>query len=263
MACLALVSRNTAQRERANGLAWLAKLQRPDGGVPISEMISEPCWPTGLAVLAWLSADVSRKTDEYKCVQSGGAWLLTVRGRRQPDNRGVFGHDTSLQGWPWVQGTHSWVEPTAYATTALRVMGRADHPHAREGVRLLLDRTIPGGGWNYGNTRVLGNTLRPFPATTGIALAALAGEPPEDRIDSSITYLERALEQIRSPQSLAWGLIGLTAWDARPAHADRWLTESATRAARREPNVLEDALLLMADAQWIPPFEVEKLNVHG
>ena len=61
---------------------------------------------------------------------------------------------------------------------ALRAAGRASHPRVREAVRLLCDRALDEGGWNYGNTRVFANTLQPFPATTGIALTALAGERP-------------------------------------------------------------------------------------
>lgn len=209
--------------------------------------MSSPCWTTGLAVLAWTGARASSVTHFETQTENAVNWLLVTRGLRVAHRPDVFGHDTSLRGWPWVDETHSWVEPTAYAVLALRAAGVSSHPRVREGVRLLADRAFPKGGWNYGNTRVLGNTLRPFPATTGIALTALAGEPRETYIDVSLRYLADELPGIRSPSTLAWGLIGLSAWDARPGDTDAWLADSASRALRREPNALEDALLLLAD----------------
>ena len=98
------------------------------------------------------------------------------RQRRGDQEQLLVGHDTTLQGWPWVVGTHSWVEPTAINVLALRSAGQAGHPRCREAVKLLLDRQLPEGGWNYGNTTVLGHVLRPQVQPTGLALAALAGE---------------------------------------------------------------------------------------
>lgn len=253
LASLALVVHGAAPQRRRTGLDWMAEVQQENGSLPLSPDLSSPCWPTGLAILAWLGADADRRPRYEGNVQKAGSWLLNIRGRPAPHAPDVLGHDTSLQGWPWVADTHSWVEPTAYAVAALRAVGKAEHPHVREGVRLLLDRTIPEGGWNYGNKRVLRNTLRPFPATTGIALAALAGEPPDSRIEASIGYLIEELGHVRSPQSLAWGLIGLTAWKARPASSPDWLAEAADQATRREPNIPEEALLLLAGAEWHPP----------
>lgn len=175
----------------------------------------------------------------------------------------IFGHDRTLQGWPWVEGTHSWVEPTAYAVLALRTCGQTNHPRVREAVRLLGDRVLPGGGWNYGNTRVMGNILRPFPATTGIALAALAGEPLTPQIDESIVYLTNELPGIRSPFSLAWGLIGLTAWLSRPPESESWLAQCAARKVKNEPDPLEDALLLMAHLKSSPLGVVPEGDTHG
>ncbi|UCF33415.1 MAG: hypothetical protein JSV78_13885 [Phycisphaerales bacterium] len=167
----------------------------------------------------------------------------------------IFGHDRTLVGWSWVVGTHSWVEPTAYAVMALRAAGKADHPRVREAVELLWDRALSDGGWNYGNTRVFANRLRPFPATTGIALAALAGEPRRaggSRIEAAIAYLLTELRQIRSPLSLAWGLIGLAAWDAFPTEASGWLAESARSVAINTIGPHEAALMLLADAEGAP-----------
>ena len=45
----------------------------------------------------------------------------------------------------------------------------AAEPRIREAVRLLWDRQLPHGGWNYGNTVVLKQELRPHLLPTGLA----------------------------------------------------------------------------------------------
>ena len=246
IACLALRAQGVKPSRWNRGLASLAALQRPDGGVPVTTCVESPCWPTGLAVLAWMLA-CPRSPPSYKGhADRGVEWLLTTAGRTLRPRHESFGHDTTLQGWPWVDGTHSWVEPTAYATLALRTAGQTAHPRTREAIRLLWDRAFLDGGWNYGNTRVLSSTLCPFPGTTGIALAALAGEPEKPRVASSIDYLVRELAHLRSPISLGWGLIGLALWDARPAGADAWLAQAAAAPTVQTPGPLEDGLLLLA-----------------
>jgi len=264
LACLALASNGAVGTGCESGLAWLAELQNADGGVPITVGMSAPCWPTALAVLAWMTASAkgtfgSDVANRYRAIaQRGANWLLAACGKVFTSDPIVYGHDTRLAGWSWVDGTHSWVEPTAYAILALRAAGPSDHPRVREGVTLLLDRALPDGGWNYGGKRVYMNTLRPFPGTSGIALAALAGEPPlhgapvDARIEAGITYLLNELPRVRSPMSLAWGLIGLGAWNRRPAEAARWLAETAAQTLRAPANNVHDALLLLAGRERCP-----------
>lgn len=252
MVCLAINAHHTQSQRMTDSLSWLAKIQRADGGVPICEFMTSPCWTTPLAILAWSAT--SEKTGTIFEGESRRAteWLTRTEGHPIPRDPVFFGHDTMLVGWPWNEGAHSWIEPTSFAVLALRTVGYGEHERVKEGIRVIEDRALPDGGWNYGNTRVLVNTLRPFSATTGITLAALAGNPVSARIDHAISYLTKQLRQIRSPHSLGWGLIGLSAWNARPAEADQWLEESAKRYLPKTPNALNDAILLLADAEWHP-----------
>lgn len=264
MACLALSASGVDPRRWAKGLAWLANIQRGDGSVPATADENSPGWPTSLAVLAWRSERATQDTSYQRHIEPAVAWLLQTRGLRlAPESATMLGHDTTLQGWPWVQDTHSWVEPTSYALLALRATGNACHPRAREGVKLLLNRALPSGGWNYGNTRVFGNALRPFPVTTGIALAALAGEPDASSIKASRAYLTEALSGVRSPLTVGWGLIGLTAWDSRPPQAEDWLARCAARTMAGQPNHLQDALLLLAGAGEVFPTQANVRSPHG
>lgn len=262
LGCLALEAWQVAPARWQRGLAVLTQLQGSNGGVRVVANVPGRNWPTGLAVLAWLNAGSENQPRYASPVRRALSWLITARGRRAPEATDLFGHDTSLQAWSWVDGTHSWVEPTAYALLALHAAGFAQHPRVHEGVQLLLDRTLPDGGWNYGNTRVLGNTLRPFPVTTGIVLTALAGQRRETRIDASLRYLSDAFTSLRSPMSIGWTLIGLGAWDARPPDARERLAHCATQT---EYPLLttERALLLLADtASPFPSFKTTSAH-HG
>ena len=252
LAALALTANNCASEHVSAALGWLAGLQREDGAVPISSEAEAPYWPTSFALIAWLRC--ATQDNEIYGVQTNKAlaWLLEARGQKVPPDPNIHDHDTTLVGWSWVAGTHSWIEPTAQALLALRAAGQAQHARTREGVALILDRALPGGGWNYGNRRVLEHVLRPFPATTGVALAALAGERREARIDAAIDCLTEELQRVRAPLSLAWGLIGLRGWNAQPPKAPVLLGECAQRLIAQPANPLYDALLLLAGAQRCP-----------
>lgn len=223
---------------------WLERLQQDQGSLGISASAPAPHWPTAHALLFWSALgnfdDARRRAAHFLLNQP----CHTLP--RQPGD--VIEHDTSIVGWPWVSSTHSWVEPTSLAVLALARHGAADQPRVREGLRLLRDRAIPGGGWNYGNKVVFGATLRPQPAPTGLALLALASASPRgDVVNQATTYLKHSLETMRSPQSLCWGLLGLSAWGERPSRSDAWLAQVENSIRRRgTPSLLRAYLLLAA-----------------
>jgi hypothetical protein len=211
---------------------WLGSLQGRDGGLGVSADLPEAGWSTPYAILLWaaLGGHAPRRVRAVR-------WLLGRKGIAVPNlppAEATVGHDTTLVGWSWVADTHSWLEPTALAVLALRRAGKADHPRVREGLRLIGDRAIAGGGWNYGNNRVFGRDLRAQPAPTGLALLALAGEEePSETVDRAIEYLLAALPETRAAQSLCWGVLGLRAWGRCPDAAAGWLEEAHELAGVR------------------------------
>jgi hypothetical protein len=258
-------------------LDWLVTVQAADGSLGIDLQTCAPCWPTGWAILAWNSAALTpgpspkgrgelpvtpglspeRKGElpDAKAKWSAAArrattWMVRVSGR--PVERGdaaqrFVGHDTTLQGWPWVVGTHSWVEPTAINLLALRSAGQAGHPRAREAVKLLLDRQLPAGGWNYGNTTVLDHVLYAQVQPTGLALAALAGEMDiRPKVLRSIQWLEHALAQRTTTASLCYALMGLAAHGIWPQAANEWLQSAYRRTLERHGSPYHLALLVLA-----------------
>ncbi len=262
LAALALLKAGRVE-PAALALDWLADVQASDGSLGVDGSTPRPSWTTGWAVLAWQAAlpgqdSRATKTDPQAERRQGdearwtvlaeraAAWILSTGGHTHPRPPEVA-HDTTLQGWPWVESTDSWVEPTAISLMALKASGQADHPRSREAVRLLLDRMLPSGGWNYGNTVVLGNTLRPHVQPTGLALAALTGEPSASRhVKRSLAYLKRALSQRRTTASLCYALIGAAAHGYRPEAADRWLQAAANRELAGEASPYKLALLTLA-----------------
>jgi hypothetical protein len=212
-----LANHDLIRRARAR----LAADQLPDGRVCVSQEHREAFWPTPLAVLAWHLSPEYRE-NETKAVQ----FLLETTGEHSPkDPDSPLAHDPDLKGWPWIGGTSSWVEPTGLAMMALRIAGYGDHQRVQEGTRLLLDRQLPHGGWNYGNTLVFGEELRPMPLSTGIALNALKNQTSLESIQVSLIYLKNRVSTLRTPRSLGWSLLGLGAWQSRPMEAQNLIYE--------------------------------------
>jgi hypothetical protein len=231
----------------------LAEMQDADGGVGVSVGQSTPVWPTGLAVIAWQTsggdaADGIGSNPFRANIDRALAKMLTVKGEALNESQNL-GHNVMLQAWPWVEGTHSWIEPTAIQLLALKLSGLGEHPRAREAVELIVDRLLPEGGCNYGNTTVLGNTLRPHMQPTGMALQALAGESDRSgRITKSLEYLRRELSPRTTALSLSHALLGLAAHDVE-LRADHWLEVAYRRNVAQGESPYKSAMLLLAAAR--------------
>lgn len=169
-------------------------------------------------------------------------------------------HDTALEGWPWTEDAHSMVEPTATALMALRMDGARDREREVQAVRMLLDRQLAGGGWNYGNTAVYGSQLDPLPDATGLALAALAGRVPAERVGASLAYLRDRCRDVRTPLSLGWICLGLAAWGRRVSEGRARIAECLDRERKRDSCATADlAILVLAGRSAETPL-VENLR---
>jgi len=144
-------------------------------------------------------------------------FMLNFSGLHWKNRNSFIGHDTFIKGWPWIENTHSWVEPTSMAMIALEIAGKKNHPRINEAKKMLLDRQLESGGWNYGNTTIFDQQLRPMVESTGIALSALHNKVEKKTIDKSLKYLQDNIKKLKTPLSLGWGLLGLSAWDIAPS----------------------------------------------
>lgn len=225
--------------------ARLAASQSADGRVSLTPQHPEAFWPTPLAVLAW------QRTPAYAQAQTRAAqFLLQTGGVQSPRPVDApFTHDSNLRGWAWIAGTSSWLEPTAIALIALKIAGWSGHDRVQEGTRLLLDRQLPSGGWNYGNTVVFGRELLPFPESTGLALQALNGAIPREQVQRSLAYLQTRVRKLNTPLALGWALLGLGAWGDRPEEALSLVAQCLKRQERYGPFSTSSLALLLVASQ--------------
>ncbi|MBL8830040.1 MAG: hypothetical protein JNM18_23880, partial [Planctomycetaceae bacterium] len=227
------------------------KRQAADGSLGVSATQDAPHWPTGIAVLAWALAPryspYSAATHPFRePIVNALKWIFSLKGKPAPQSP-ELGHDTTLVGWPWVESTHTWLEPTALYLLALKATGQHAHTRAREAVKVLLDRQIPCGGCNYGNTFVLGQELRPHVEPSGLALWALGNVPdPTGKLAKSIDFVVRQTSAETSTVSLAYALFGLATQQRFPAQAQEWLAQALARSEKRERSAYRLALVALA-----------------
>jgi hypothetical protein len=152
--------------------------------------------------------------------------LVASKGARIDASR-INRQDNSLQGWSWTLGTFSWVEPTAWGMLGLKrltrqprgpeVSGRLD-----EAERLLADRVCREGGWNHGNSNMLGTELSPYQSASALGLLALGDRRETEPATRTLRYLEQSRLSERSAISLgltrmALGIFGRPADDVAEA----------------------------------------------
>ena len=144
------------------------------------------------------------------------AALQRVKGTSLPPST-INRQDNSLQAWSWIDGTFSWVEPTAWCLLALKQWSATsgaggDRARAVVAEQLLVDRCIAKGGWNYGNSNMLGQELKPFVPTTALALLSLQDRKSLPEVARSVAFLEREATSERSGTALALALMALRAY---------------------------------------------------
>lgn len=210
-------------------LEWLKETQAQDGSVGVTRSEDRPAWPTSLAIAAWNQHEIATSSTDYvEAITNGRMWLMQTEGHTMP-RPSKSSHDTTLLGWPWAEGTHSWLEPTAFCVLSLKAIGEGDNPRTREAVKLLLDRQLPGGGCNYGNTFVLGQTMKPHIQPTGIALLAFAGEPADPRVEATVKFLQREWPNAVGTASICFAAMGLSAFNRTPGDLHERLSKNYTR----------------------------------
>lgn len=225
LATLALARLDGAPERAAadRGVRWLVACQHADGSWPLNRLIAAGSWTTALATLTLGSLE-----REPSCAVRGARWLL----RQQPRTLGVLVSllhrfapdalavklDPDLKGWSWTAGATSFVEPTAYAVLALkRLRSRLPGAHVGERIaeaeRMVYDRACREGGWNYGNSTVLGFDLWPYADVTALTLLALADHRAREDNQRSLTALRRMLEHVDSGLTLAWAALCFAAYE--------------------------------------------------
>lgn len=243
----------------SGAIEWLAGAERLDGWYADDRHAPINYGFNGLVLLALLAAGQSSPAAERLTRR-----LLDVKGLALPQSPALR-QDNSLQAWPWVGGTFSWVEPTACCLLALKRAAKcgaikASDITARldEAEKLLADRVCAGGGWNYGNANVLGKDLRPHRPTTALVLLALQDRRDTAVVAKSVDGLVAQPEAERSGLALALTLICLRVYghDTAPALAAARLQVQRSIAAGNTVALAALGLALADDARALRAFHV-------
>ena len=134
--------------------------------------------------------------------------------------------DNGIEGWAWIDSSFSWVEPTCWCALALERTS-VDSPLARRRIddaqRLLVDRVCADGGWNYGNSNIFGQFLRPYVSTTALGVLAMQRHASEPCVVRSLDWL--AQHWVNEPSAMALGLtlISLRVHSGRPEEVEQRL----------------------------------------
>ena len=217
--CVFALSSPGDKAAAGRGLDFLKACQKDSGAVGIHPKDPEGNWMAYAALLAFHALGAAAEERRLR------DWILSFEdasGRLTPDNikaiSADYRYDASIQGWPWTPNTMAWVEPTALFIIALVRAGvPRSHERIQSGIKLIIDRKIPSGGWNFGNPYSKSHELEASFMSTALALAALgAAGVPESRptVGEGISYLIRGLAGDVSTASLAWILLALKSYPA-------------------------------------------------
>jgi hypothetical protein len=202
------------------GTIWLTERQNPDGSWRLNDVATEGSWTTALAIIA-----LSRFPEQQKRVLEASRWLLAQEGSRPgilaqlilwaTGRSNINRVNPDLVGWSWVPNSFSWVEPTSYALTALKKVRPAlnaetANERIRQGEAMIYDRMCKGGGWNYGNSKVLDYALWPYPDTTAVALIALQDRAGDQANQESLQALRKTADEANSGLAASWAAICLS-----------------------------------------------------
>lgn len=204
----------------------------------------------GVALLALRALDLQH--------EAGNSALLSAVQRVKGtalEQTPAMRQDNTLQAWSWIPDTFSWVEPTAWCLLALKKWSRVagsviDASRVDVAERLLVDRSCASGGWNYGNSNVLGQQLKAFVPTTAVALLAMQDRTSYPAVVRSREYLEREATTERSGVALALALLVLTAY-RRPTGSVRQALQEQIPTTLALGNQLSAALTLCALAAGV------------
>ena len=252
LALLALKAANeTAACEK--GLAFLRRCRTATGGIGVSPGDTAGNWTSYAALLAFnaLGADEDAKALTGWILDfRDQAYQLSVQDAEDIASR--FHYDVLIPGWPWIANTVSWVEPTALFATALLHTGLdPNHNRIRHAVRLLIDRRIRTGGWNYGVPFDRTDSVAQ-PLSSAIALLALvtAGfDEAEPAVAQAAGYLAGIPAAELSAVALGWTILafrGVKTMQSRIPGLAAELGRRQRADGSINGNALETALAVLA-----------------
>jgi hypothetical protein len=162
--------------------------------------------------------------------------------------------DNSLQAWSWLEGTFSWVEPTAWCVLLLKhrlAYGpvRGAEKRLKVAGEMLADRACRSGGWNYGNPYVFGKALPAYVTTTALVLLALQDRRDDPQVANALGELQKDVVRERSALAVALALMALRAYGLPTSACEQNLSELVSHnpaGMARSDNLLGLAMSIYA-----------------
>jgi hypothetical protein len=234
-----------AQQAAESSLRFLAACQRADG-----LLVDTPGAPPNLNANGLAACVVSYVASAFRRTESLLPRLLDgiAAMKGVAIDSGDKEQDDTLQGWPWIPQTFSWVEPTCWCALALKkTRSQTKGADARIQVadKLLLNRGCEAGGWNFGNARKLAQDLRPYVPTTALGLIALQDRRDDPVVARALAHLEQAQTSEPSAMALSLAALALRIYDRPADEVDARLAADVDRAERMG-NVQGLAMMLYA-----------------
>jgi hypothetical protein len=262
---LKALAETAAADNRKRGIDWLVRHQNQDHSWPLNEAAKEGSWTTALAITA-----LADNAENSERVLTAARWLLEQEGSKPgilaeiilwaTGKSKVNKVNNDLIGWSWVPNSFSWVEPTSYAMIAVKKLrARLAGTHVDERIRqasaMIYDRMCNGGGWNYGNSKVLDYALWPYPDITAIALIALQDHAREKANQESLPVLIKLARETDSGLALCWAAICLNLYGQDNSDFQRQIEKRfASSAFLGETKSL--ALAIIALSSKANPFRI-------
>jgi hypothetical protein len=179
-------ARTSPEPEADHGLAFLRGLARTDGLLAENPGIAPNLALNGLAVVA-LGPNPADAVARRLVAGIDGVKGVKIETENDPR------HDSTLVGWPWIDTTFSWVEPTAWCLLAVKKARRHNIPTDRsretEAERMMSNRGCESGGWNYGTAYSLGRYLHAYVPTTAVGLLAMQDRRDQAVVRKAIDFL--------------------------------------------------------------------------
>jgi len=234
LAILALQA-NGSDSEVSRARRWLIEHQNTDGSWPLSAAAKGSSWSTALAMIA-----LGDSPDGQERIVKAGNWVLEQEGskpgilanlvRAIRFEKNVVHLNEDLIGWSWSPDTFSWVEPTSYCLLALKkhrriLSEKALRERIDQGELMIYDRMCEGGGWNYGNSSVYGDSMWPYPDVTAVALIALQDRRERKENQLSLRVLIDLAQKTDSGLALSWTALCLALYGEKHDEMEKLLAQ--------------------------------------
>jgi hypothetical protein len=204
--------------------------------------------PVNFAFNAMAALACAERPDAKTFVTDLARLLVQARGITLEQND-VQRQDNSLQAWPWIDQTFSWVEPTAWCMLLLKkiraraIEGAGDRITVAE--KLIRDRVCHDGGWNYGGSNVYGQELYAYVPTTAIGLLAMQDRRDDPVVVKSLEFLKANAHTEPTTEALGLTMICFSIYGV-PTEAIRKQLAPATEISLTREHILGLAMALYA-----------------